>query len=54
MTKPKGELVVQQEWILYVNSLSNEKGSETRVILEGPYDITLKYSLKFDFQATNN
>ena len=32
----------------------NKKGSRVGVILEGPNDITLEYSLKFDFQATNN
>ena len=32
----------------------NGKGSEPKVILEGPNDIVLEYSLKFDFKATNN
>ena len=49
MTKLEGESIVQREWMLYVNSLSNEKGSRAGIILEGPNDITLKYSLKFDF-----
>ena len=40
--------------MLYLDSSSNEKGSVDGVILEGPNDITLKYSFKFDFQATNN
>ena len=54
MTKPKGELVVQWEWTLYVDDSSNENGNGAKVILEVPNDITHKYSLKFDFQATNN
>ena len=32
----------------------NGKGSRAGVILKGMNDITLKYSLKFEFQATNN
>ena len=32
----------------------NGKGSGAGVILEGPNDIVLKYSLKFDFKTTNN
>ena len=54
MTKPEGELIVPLEWTLYVDGLLNEKGSGARVILEGLSDMTLEYSLKFDFQAINN
>ena len=39
---------------LYVDGSSNRKGSGAGVILEGPNDIMLEYSLKFDFKATNN
>ena len=49
MTKLDGELIVQREWTLYIDGLSNGKGSEVRVILEGPNDITLEYLVKFDF-----
>ena len=49
MTKPAGDSVVQWEWTLYVDGSSNGKGSKVRVILEGPNNIILEYSLKFDF-----
>ena len=39
---------------LYVDGSSNGKGNGTNVILEGPNNITLTYSLMFDFKATNN
>ena len=48
MIKLEGELVVQQEWMLYIGNLSNGKRGGAGVILEGPNDITFKYSLKFD------
>ena len=54
MTKPKQELVDQWNWMFYVDSSLNRKGSGVGVILEGLNDITLDYSLKFDFQTTNN
>ena len=31
----------------------NDKGSGVGMILKGPNNITLKYSLKFDFKAMN-
>ena len=40
--------------MLYVDGSSNGKGSGVGVILEGSNDVTLEYSLKFDFQVTNN
>ena len=33
---------------------SNDKGIGAGIILEGPNDMVLKYSLKFDFKAKNN
>ena len=54
MTKPKMNQPVQQEWMLYVNELSNGKGIEVSVILEGSNDIVLEDALKFDFKETNN
>ena len=54
MTKPVSEQPIKWEWTLYVDGSSNEKGSGVVVILEGPNDIVLEYSLKFDFKATNN
>ena len=40
--------------MLYVDRSSNRRGSGVGVILEGSNKIVLKYSLKFDFKATNN
>ena len=54
MTKPKGESIIPPKWTLYVDDLLNKKGSRVKIILEGPNNMTLKYSLKFDFQAINN
>ena len=54
MTKPEGESTGPPEWTFYVDGSSNDKGSGVEVILKGPNDMTLKYSLKFKFQATNN
>ena len=54
MTKPEDTTVTRRECRLYVDGSSNGKGSGAGVILEGLNDITLKYSLRFDFQATNN
>ena len=54
MTKLEGESTDLLEWTLYVDGSSNSKGSRVGVILEGPNDMTLEYSLKFDFQAINN
>ena len=41
-------------WSLYVDGSSNAKGSGAGVILEGPDNMLLEQSLKFDFKATNN
>ena len=54
MTRPEAKQPVKWEWLLYMDKSSNNKGSETRVIHEGPDDIMFKFSLKFDFNATNN
>ena len=54
MTKPEGDSIVQREWTLYIDGSSNEKGSKASVILQGPNNIILEYSLKFEFQVTNN
>lgn len=36
-------------WTLYVDGASNVKGNGARIILEGPGDLVLKQSLRFDF-----
>ena len=54
MTKLEGESTDLPKWTLHIDDSSNGKGSGAKVILEGPNDMTLEYSLKFDFQATYN
>ena len=54
MTRTKDERPIQCAWTLYVDGSSNKKGNEAGVILEGPDDIILEYSWKFNFKATNN
>lgn len=41
-------------WVLYVDGASNVRGSGAGVILEGPRDLVLEQSLKFDFKVSNN
>nr|KYP55540.1 hypothetical protein KK1_001752 [Cajanus cajan] len=43
-----------QSWILHVDGLSNIKGSGAGIILEGPNEMMLELTIKFDFQGTNN
>jgi len=39
---------------LYVDSACNIKGSVSRIILEGPDNVTLEQALKLNFKASNN
>lgn len=39
---------------MHVDGSSNVKGSGARVLLEGPGDLMLEQSLKFEFSASNN
>lgn len=41
-------------WLLSVDGSSNIKGSGAGIILEGPGDLLIEQSLKFDFKASNN
>jgi len=41
-------------WTLYVDGVSNMRGSKVRIILEGPDNITLEQALKLNFRASNN
>nr|KYP70058.1 Gypsy retrotransposon integrase-like protein 1 [Cajanus cajan] len=43
-----------QAWTLHVDGSSNSKGGGAGIILEGPNQVTLEQSLKFDFKVTNN
>ena len=48
------EPLLEAEWVLFVDGLSNLKGSGAGVILEGPGEIIIEQSLKFEFKASNN
>jgi ribonuclease HI len=41
-------------WLLSVDGSSNLKGSGAGIILEGPDDILIEQSLRFEFKASNN
>jgi len=41
-------------WLLLVDRSSNFKGSGAGIILEGPGDILIEQSLRFEFKASNN
>ena len=40
--------------MLYMDRSLNDQVNGATMILEGPNDIILEYSFKFDFKATNN
>ncbi|RDX71667.1 Retrovirus-related Pol polyprotein from transposon opus, partial [Mucuna pruriens] len=42
------------EWYLSVDGSTNQSGSGTGVILEGPDGVLIEQSLHFDFRASNN
>lgn len=48
-TEPKSKW-----WRLYVNGLSNKKGSGAGVIRESLDEVILEQSLRFKFETTNN
>jgi len=41
-------------WLLSVDGSSNLKGSGAGIILEGPGDVLIEQSLRFEFKASNN
>jgi len=41
-------------WLLSVDGSSNLKGSGAGIILEGPRDVLIEQSLRFEFKASNN
>ena len=41
-------------WLLSVDGSSNLKGSGAGIVLEGPGDILIEQSLRFEFKASNN
>lgn len=49
-----GSVVVHQAWQLFVDGVTNQKGSGIRIVMISPNGITLEKSLRLDFSATNN
>lgn len=41
-------------WMFYIDKACNTKGSGAGITLEGPGDISLEQSLRFDFKISNN
>ncbi|XP_022849947.1 uncharacterized protein LOC111372035 [Olea europaea var. sylvestris] len=48
---PPGE---QADWKIFVDGSSNDEGSRAGIIMIGPNEEELEYSLHFEFPATNN
>ncbi|GAA0155976.1 hypothetical protein LIER_13580 [Lithospermum erythrorhizon] len=42
------------EWILFVDGVRNEKGSNAGILIRGPNDIIMEYASRFTFPTTNN
>ena len=42
------------KWVMFVDGSSNLRGSGVGIVLEGPGDLVLEYSLRFNFQTSNN
>ncbi|XP_057425809.1 uncharacterized protein LOC130719190 [Lotus japonicus] len=53
LTPEEGERVNTQ-WTLFVDGSSNDNGSGARVTLQGPRELVLEQSLRFQFKASNN
>ncbi|XP_057443195.1 uncharacterized protein LOC130734919 [Lotus japonicus] len=53
LTPEKGENVSTQ-WILFVDGSSNDNGSGAGVTLQGPGELVLEQSLRFQFKTSNN
>jgi len=45
---------VSFRWVLSVDGSSNQQGSRTDVILEGPDELLIEQTLRFAFKASNN
>ena len=44
----------QNCWKLYVDGSSNNKGSDTGIVLHSPDDLVLELALRLNFKASNN
>ena len=53
LTSPVEE-IVPHVWLLSVYGSSNFKGSDAEIVLEGPGDLLIEQSLRFEFKASNN
>ena len=51
-TQPEEELSFR--WVLSVDGSSNQQGSGTSIILEGPNGLLIEQALRFAFKAGNN
>ncbi|RDX58107.1 hypothetical protein CR513_62598, partial [Mucuna pruriens] len=47
-------LEADPRWTLHVDGPSNSKGGGVGIILEGPRQVVLEHSLKFDYKTSNN
>jgi len=53
---PGGEQEVEagSQWLLSVDGYSNQQGSGTGIVLEGPNGVLIEQALRFAFKASNN
>lgn len=47
-------LSLSEVWKIFIDGSSNTKGSGAIVILEGPYEINLKQTIRLNFPTSNN
>ncbi|XP_022158215.1 uncharacterized protein LOC111024751 [Momordica charantia] len=54
LTPPRPGGDVHDQWTLYVDGSSNEKGCGADMLLLGPGSLRFEYALRFSFRASNN
>jgi len=47
------QVLEEDQWTLYVDGSSNQKGEEVRIVLEGSNQILIEKSLHFTFKTSN-